>query len=52
MPVHIHFKDTTIPQYKPVIQADQEIKILSPLEPKDVTLDDDHTLLAEIVKPG
>jgi len=50
MPVHIHFKDKTIPQYKPITQASQEIKILSPMEPKDVTLDDERTLLAEIVK--
>jgi len=50
MPVHLHFKDKTIPQYRPVVQADQDIKILSPTEPKDVTLDDDHTLLADIAK--
>ena len=50
MPVHIHFKDKTIPQYKPVVQQEQDIKILSPTEPKDVTLDDDHTLLADISK--
>ncbi len=52
MPIHIHFKDKTIPQYKPVVQAEQDIKIVSPTEPKDVTLDDDHTLLADIVKAG
>ena len=34
MPVHLHFKGKTIPQYKPVVQADQDIKILSPEEPK------------------
>lgn len=50
MPVHIHFKDKTIPSYQPVVQAEQDIKIMSPAEPKDVTLDDDHTLLADIVK--
>ena len=50
MPIHIHFKDKTIPQYKPVTQMDQDIKLLSPAEPKDVTLDDDHSLLADIVK--
>ena len=50
MPAHIHFKDKTIPQYKPVVQQEQDIKILSPTEPKDVTLDDDHTLLADISK--
>jgi Peptidase family M1 domain len=50
MPVYIHFKDKTIPQFKPVVQADQDIKMLSPVEPKDVTLDDDRTLLAEVVK--
>jgi aminopeptidase N len=50
MPVHLHFKGKTIPQYKPVIQAEQDIKILAPEEPKNVTLDDDRTLLAEIVK--
>jgi hypothetical protein len=52
MPVHIHFKDKTIPQYRPIIQAEQDIKILSPAEPKNVTLDDDRTLLAEFVKAG
>ena len=52
MPIHIHFKDKTIPQYKPVTQMDQDIKLLSPAEPKDVTLDDDHSLLADIVKAG
>ena len=50
MPVYVHFKDKTIPQYKPVVQAEQDIKIMSPIDPKDVTLDDEHTLLAEIVK--
>ncbi len=50
MPIHIHFKDKTIPQYKPVVQMEQDIKILSPTEPKDVTLDDDHTLFADIAK--
>jgi len=50
MPVYVHFKDKTVPQYKPVVQAEQDIKIMSPIDPKDVTLDDEHTLLAEIVK--
>jgi hypothetical protein len=50
MPVHLHFKGKSIPQYKPVIQAEQDIKLLVPEEPKNVTLDDDRTLLAEIVK--
>ena len=50
MPVYIHFKDKTVPQYNPIVQGEQDIKLMSPLEPKDVTLDDDHTLLAEIVK--
>ncbi|OLC53418.1 MAG: hypothetical protein AUH92_06140 [Acidobacteria bacterium 13_1_40CM_4_69_4] len=50
MPIHLHFKDKTIPQYKPVVQAEQDIKIMCPTEPKDVTLDDDHTLLADIAK--
>jgi aminopeptidase N len=52
MPVYIHFKDKTIPQYKGVVQAEQDVKIMSPVEPKDVTLDDEHTLLADIVKAG
>ena len=52
MPIHIHFKDKTIPQYKPVVEQEQDIKIMSPAEPKDVTLDDEHTLLADIVKAG
>jgi len=42
----------TIPQYKPVMQLNQEIKLLSPAEPRHVTLDDDHSLLADIVKAG
>jgi aminopeptidase N len=50
LPIHIHFKDKVIPQYKPIVQAEQEIKLMSPIEPKNVTLDDDRTLLAEFVK--
>ncbi len=50
MPIHLHFKKTSIPQYRPVVEASQEIKILVPEMPKDVTLDDERTLLAEIVK--
>ncbi len=50
MPVHIHFKDKTISQYRMVVHAEQDIKIMSPMEPKDVTLDDDRVLLAEFVK--
>jgi hypothetical protein len=52
MPIHLHFKDKTIPQYKGIVQAEQDIKLMSPVEPKDVTLDDEHTLLADIVKAG
>ena len=53
MPIHIHTKGTAIPpQYRPVTQGEQDIKLMSPVEPKDVTLDDDHTLLADIVKAG
>jgi hypothetical protein len=53
MPIHIHAKGTDIPpQYKGVVQADQDIKLMSPVDPKDVTLDDDHTLLADISKAG
>jgi hypothetical protein len=52
MPVHIHFKDKTVPQYKPIVEAEQDLKILSPIDPKDVTLDDDRTLLADIFKAG
>lgn len=50
MPVHIHFGNETTTQYQPVVEGDQMIRILSPAEPKDVTLDDDRTLLAEFVK--
>ena len=50
MPVHIHFKDKTIPEYKMVEQAEQDIKLMSPMNPKDVTLDDDNTLLADVYK--
>lgn len=52
MPVHLHFKDKSIPQYKPIVQADQDIKFMVPMDPKNVTLDDDRTLLAEFVKAG
>jgi len=52
MPIYIHFKDKTIPQYKPVVQMEQDVKIVSPTEPKDVTLDDERTLLADISKAG
>ena len=50
MPIHIHFKGQTIRQYRPVTEAEQDIRILSPMKPKDVTLDDDRTLLAVFVK--
>jgi hypothetical protein len=50
MPVYLHFKKATIPQYKWILQANQEIKILAPEKPKNVTLDDERTLLAEFVK--
>ena len=50
MPVYIHFKKQTIPQYRPVVEAEQDIQILSPMEPEDVTLDDERTLLAEFIK--
>ncbi|PYT37031.1 MAG: hypothetical protein DMF52_04535 [Acidobacteria bacterium] len=52
MPIHLHFKDKTIPQYRPVVQQEQDIRIMAPAAPKDVTLDDDRTLLADIVKAG
>jgi len=45
MPIYIHFKTKTIPQYKPLVQMEQDVKIVSPAEPKDVTLDDERTLL-------
>jgi hypothetical protein len=50
MPIYLHFKNGTIPQYKGVVEANQEIKILAPEKPKNVTLDDERTLLAEFVK--
>ena len=51
MPIHFHFKrGESIPQYRPVVEAAQDIKFLLDVEPKDVTLDDDRTLLAEFVK--
>ena len=53
MPIHIQAKGATIPpQYRPVVQPEQDIKLISPVEPKDVTLDDERTLLAEFVKAG
>jgi peptidase M1-like protein len=53
MPIYIHAKGSEIPpQYKGVVQAEQDIKLMCPVEPKDVTLDDDHTLLADILKAG
>jgi hypothetical protein len=50
MPIYLHFKKGTIPQYRGVVEANQEIKILAPEKPKNVTLDDERTLLAEFVK--
>jgi peptidase M1-like protein len=50
MPIHVHFRDKTIPQYKMVEQAEQDLKLMSPIEPKNVTLDDDNTLLADVYK--
>ena len=50
MPVHVHFKEKSVPQYMPVVEAEQDLKIVVPERPKDVTLDDDHTLLADFVK--
>jgi hypothetical protein len=53
MPIHLHSKDKTIPtQFRPVVQPEQDIKLLSPIDPKDVTLDDDRTLLADFFKAG
>jgi aminopeptidase N len=54
MPIHIRFKDKReVPtQYKPVVEVEQDIKLLLPAEPKEVTLDDERTLLAEFVKAG
>ncbi|MFQ5877426.1 MAG: M1 family metallopeptidase [Acidobacteriota bacterium] len=50
MPVYVHFKKRKIPQYRPVLKADQVIKILSPERPTDVTLDDERTLLADFIR--
>jgi hypothetical protein len=50
MPIHFHFENgDSIPQYRPVVEAEQDIRFLLDVEPKEVTLDDDRTLLAEIV---
>ncbi len=51
MPIHIRLKKGNVPtQYRPVTEADQEIQLLLPVEPKDITLDDERTLLAEYIK--
>jgi hypothetical protein len=51
MPVHLHFKrGESVPQYRPVVEAEQDIRFLLDVEPRDVTLDDDRALLAEYVK--
>ena len=52
MPIHIRFKKQTVLRYMPVLEAEQDLRIFSPLEPEDVTLDDDRTLLAEFQKQG
>jgi len=36
----------------PVVEAEQDLRIFSPLQPEDVTLDDERTLLAEFQKQG
>jgi hypothetical protein len=50
LPIHIHLKGKTVTEYRPVVEAEQVIRILSPMRPKDVTLDDDRTLLAEFLE--
>ena len=51
MPVYLHFKKgESVPRYSPVVKADQDIKFLLDVEPQDVTLDDQRTLLAEYEK--
>lgn len=50
MPIYLHFKDKTIPQYRPVVEAEQTIQFLIDEKPRDVTLDDERTLLAEFEK--
>jgi hypothetical protein len=52
MPIHIHFKKQTVLRYMPVVEAEQDLRIFSPLQPEDVTLDDERTLLAEFQKQG
>ena len=51
MPMHFHFKGKgkeSIVQYKPVVKAEQDVKFLLDEKPKNVTLDDENTLLADI----
>jgi len=52
MPIHLHFEGNTIPQYRGVTEAEVDIKFVTPEAPKDVTLDDDHVLPADIVRAG
>ncbi len=51
MPVYIEFKGKKVaPQYMRVDQPEEDLKLLSPEEPKNVTLDEDNTLLADITR--
>ncbi|HEX9427084.1 MAG TPA: M1 family aminopeptidase, partial [Candidatus Polarisedimenticolia bacterium] len=50
MPVALHLKGTVQSTTLPIVQAEQDLRILAAAPPKSVTLDDDHTLLADVVK--
>jgi hypothetical protein len=50
VPVMLRFKSGVVPAYKEMIEPEQVMRFMAPERPKDVTLDDEHTLLAEIVR--
>ncbi|HEY3174536.1 MAG TPA: M1 family aminopeptidase [Candidatus Polarisedimenticolia bacterium] len=53
MPVFFHFgKDKVIVKERPVMKADDVYQVKLPEKPDSITLDDYHTLLADIVAQG
>jgi aminopeptidase N len=53
MPVFFHFaKDQVITRDRPILKAEESFQVKLPEKPTSITLDDFHTLLADIVAQG
>jgi len=53
MPVFFHFgKDKVVVKERPILKADDVYQIKLPEKPQSITLDDHHTLLADIFAQG